>query len=998
MSNIVEALFVQLGLDTNGYTEDAKKAVDQNNKLEKSLDKVEQQSITAGKALDGLKGVLSAVTKTVAGMAAVIVAGTGLAKLAQEARQANDELYFLEKNLNMSAQSISAWRGAADAMGGSAEGMTATLKGLSRSINDFVVMGDASMLPYFNAMGVSMVDANGKARDMNDVLLDMSESLSGMNQQQAYSLASSMGFDEGTINMLLQGRDALKETLDLQNSMYSSSKEDLENSRELTKQQAIMNAHWNSMKLMIGNALTPVLTKLVKLFNQMFEFFQKHQNTIKHVFEGIAVVIGAVLIPVLYAAATAAWALMAPFMPMILLVGALGAAFILLYDDYKTWAEGGESLLDWGKFKKFFTTTVETVDKLKKGFHDLKNGYQDWVASATSKSTEWLRLKGFIDENGLSVDSLIKGFKNLAREMLDKVIPTLKGYASIITKIFSGDFKGAMEEAGQMMENFAERVDSTFNAVKDKVLEVTDTIAGNDPNAENSLTSTVGKYNLDTKSAVSEARKVQLPNPKLPELVSGGSSPVLEKASKETVAAADYAVAHALKASEGKCAKYVNDSLRSQGFKIWGHGKEVAGNLIKSNQGFKKVEYNKDYVPQIGDVMSMGAYSPAHKAQQIKKHKVEAGHVAIYTEKGWVSDFMQGEKYGNTGAGGKGYFDAIKAGTLKPTIARRSTPVAKPASNGGFKMPSLISGAHAATPPNTHQNMALEAVALHLKTLQMMGGNNSGRDFNDLMSAAADKYNIKDVRERAAFMAIVGHETGDGKKLSEDMRYSYKGWKNISPRQENVRNWLKAHTEADFKKLSATDKLNIMYEGMNGNKPGEGAKFKGRGAIQLTGRANYQAYANYANRQDIMSNPDLLATDKHLAADSAAWYWSVYRKSASKAAKEGDIKKARKLVNGDEIGMDDVLRRYQELLKNTNTKNSSLVNNDALSRLQSFQNTGNMLNNKQSPTMNNNQKKIDVNIGDISVMTASNTVTGTVQDGFAAAKDGVNQLMTGMIV
>lgn len=834
-SNIVEAMFVQLGLDAGGYTEDAKKAVDQNNRLEKSLSNTEKQSASSGKSLDVLKGSLGSVVKGVAGLAAAIAVGTGLAKLAEDARKANDELYFLEKNLGMSAQSMKAWQGAAAASGGSAEAMTSTIKNLSKSMNDLVVMGDASMLPYFNAMGVGMVDANGKARDMNEVLLDMSDSLSQMDRQQAYSLASSMGLDDGTINTLLQGKEAMQEMLDIQNQMYKSSEKDLENSRELSKQQAIMNSHWNSMKQMIGDALVPIMTKLVGIVNRMFEFMQKHQKTVKNVFEGAAIFIGMVFIPIMYSAATAMLAFIAPFAPFILVVAALAAGFILLYDDYKTWAEGGKSLFDWGYFSKLINDSNVSVDSLKQGFAFLLTGYTDW-AQAIESGKEWLRLKGFIDENGVSVGSLIAGFKNLSSELISDAIPTLKGYASIIQKLFSGDFMGAKSEAMEMFNNFKERAVDAAVAVKDRVAgafnigmgfdqgqtshgQVTQgatsgqggdsgtivklikvdgrkrvylmsdgseetrgdgtevnsgTVAwrnnnpgnlkfgfkGSADNKANQLNRTREKALADAQKryanvvdldqfgnaifatpeagAVAKAKllKTNHSNRTIPEMLkkyatddysgktnyasyeatifkegekrglnlrgkkigqmssaefealatgmvtaegvksgvvsrskpsTGGSiaaSPSLQQASKETANAADHATANALLKSAKKCALYVNNALRAQGLKIQGNGHEVANNLLKSNQGFKRVTYDKNYVPVKGDVMSMPSYDP-------KKQGHSYGHVAIYDGKQWVSDFKQGNKYGNTGAAAQGYYNMIQKDPSKATIARR---------------------------------------------------------------------------------------------------------------------------------------------------------------------------------------------------------------------------------------------------------------------------------------------------------------------------------------
>ena len=152
------------------------------------------------------------------------------------------------------------------------------------------------------------------------------------------------------------------------------------------------------------------------------------------------------------------------------------------------------------------------------------------------------------------------------------------------------------------------------------------------------------------------------------------------------------------------------------------------------------------------------------------------------------------------------------------------------------------------------------------------------------------------------------HETGgfNGLTEGEDKKYSLERWKEISINQKNIRNWLAQHSnnaKAEFAKLSEKDKMNIMYNGMNGNiQPNDGWIYRGRGEIQLTGRGTYQGFADYIKRPDIMTNPDLIAKDIELAARSSAWYWKKYTK-ASKEAQKGDFVEARKAVNTDADGL-----------------------------------------------------------------------------------------------
>lgn len=407
--NIVESIIVKLGLDGSQYNSEAKKAKDSNDKLNKSIGDTDK--------------VVSAVTGTIAKWFSILAVGTGVLRMIDQVQKLNDELYHLEKNLGMSSNTIKNWQGAASAMGGSAEGMTNTMKGLNKSMNDFVVRGDTSILQFTNALGVSLVDANGKLKDTDKVMLDLADSFSKMDREQAFSIASDMGIDEGTFNTLVQGRKEMEKMLDYQSKMYKSTEEELKASRQLAQNRALLGSQWESLKTMMANAIIPLFVKLSEVALGIFEYLQDNQQAIQAVFKGVSFVIGAILIPVLVKATLAALAFIAPFAPFILVVGALGAAFGLLYDDYKTWAEGGKSLFDWGAFRDY------------------------------------------IDNSTLSTENLRKAFNNLTKDMLSSVIPTLKGYADIVKLLSQGEFKAAGSLAADMLVNFGERVGNVIDDI-----------------------------------------------------------------------------------------------------------------------------------------------------------------------------------------------------------------------------------------------------------------------------------------------------------------------------------------------------------------------------------------------------------------------------------------------------------------------------------------------------------------------------------------------------
>lgn len=654
MATVIDTLFLELGIDSSKFSGEAAKAEKQYDRLERSVSKVEKAEKNAAKTTKensearrksvvdtqkadvSMQGLLRTVNASIKGFAAftgLLLGASGLSKLALDAAKANRELDTTAKNIGMARKELSAWQGAAEMAGESANGMSGYMKTLSGDMQSLIMMGDTSVLPYFNALGVSLLDSTGKARKLDDVMLDLADRFSTMDRKQAYTLAQQMGIDDGTFNTLSRGRSEMERMLEIQRDMYHSSEADIENSRKLAEARAVLNARWESLKLMIGNALIPVLTTLTEIVSGFVGFLVKHEHVTKGVFLGIATAISVFLVPMLVTATAAVFAFIAPFTPLIAAVTGLAAAFGLLYDDYKTWAEGGKSLFDWGRFTSYINSSKVSTDSLGKSFIYLTTGYTSW-SEAANGMLDWMRLKGFIDGNTVSVGSLMNGFKNLASELSDGLMPYLMDIVEIFNRLKEGDFSGAGEAVKVAFNRRWEAVKSFAGAAWDRVTGTVDVATGHDVGTLSGNSSTGG-------SAVDN-------------MVSGIDGKVSQ--------AADFAVKHAAKRSLKACALYVNNALRAQGIRSSGNGVDVASNLLKSGQGFHQVAYSKDYVPQIGDVMSMKSNS---------KSGHNWGHVAIYTKDGWVSDFKQGEKYGNTGAANAQYWKEIQSGRIVPVIARR---------------------------------------------------------------------------------------------------------------------------------------------------------------------------------------------------------------------------------------------------------------------------------------------------------------------------------------
>ncbi len=91
---------------------------------------------------------------------------------------------------------------------------------------------------------------------------------------------------------------------------------------------------------------------------------------------------------------------------------------------------------------------------------------------------------------------------------------------------------------------------------------------------------------------------------------------------------------------------------------------------------------------------------------------------------------------------------------------------------------------------------------------------------------------------------------------------------------------------------------------------GEGFAFRGRGLIQLTGKSNYQSFAD-SLEIDVVEATEYLETFEG-AAQSACWFWESNK--LNDIADKGDILTLTKRINGGTIGLNDRIKHYNHAL------------------------------------------------------------------------------------
>ena len=174
---------------------------------------------------------------------------------------------------------------------------------------------------------------------------------------------------------------------------------------------------------------------------------------------------------------------------------------------------------------------------------------------------------------------------------------------------------------------------------------------------------------------------------------------------------------------------------------------------------------------------------------------------------------------------------------------------------------------------------------MHITTQQLLqilpnAGHVAGV-FAPVLNTAMNRYQIVGLKRVAAFIAQIGHESGQ-------LKYVKEIW---GPTAAQAR-----------------------YEGradLGNTQPGDGSKYRGRGLIQITGRANYKACGE-ALELDLINQPELLEKPQH-AAMSAAWFWSM--KDLNTLADKGDFVKITRRINGGLNGQADRQALYGKALK-----------------------------------------------------------------------------------
>ena len=301
-----------------------------------------------------------------------------------------DQLYWASQRTGATVAGIQAIGYAAAQAGSSAEAARGSLESLSRFMRN-----NPGAEGFLNRLGVQTRDASGNMRDMASIFTGVGQQLNKMPYYRANQYAQMLGIDENTLMAMRRGMGQFgaQYTQMAKAIGFNADQAAASSNRFMTSLRAFGQMA-GMARDKIGSNLAEGLSGSIDILRkQIVDNFPKIEQTITSGVKGIlwlAEVIGRVVYRLIQAggdimqwwssldkstqrlievfgALVIAWRILngAFLMSPIGMITALGLAILALYDDYKTWKEGGQSLIDWKKWEPQIKGAIKGVDDLK---------------------------------------------------------------------------------------------------------------------------------------------------------------------------------------------------------------------------------------------------------------------------------------------------------------------------------------------------------------------------------------------------------------------------------------------------------------------------------------------------------------------------------------------------------------------------------------------------------------------------------------------------------
>lgn len=271
-TSVLDSFVLEMGIDASKFTSGQRETLESFKHAQEESKRVGGEIETQGKKINEF---LSGMKRAALGIAAVFLGGMGIKEFTSFLTNLDAATGRVAKTMDISAQELSAWQGAAQQLGGSAEGITGTLQGLSSEMNKFVLTGQTSLLGVLTPLGVSLYNANGQLKTSTELFQDISNAVQGMDPARARAMLTMLGYDQGAVNVAVSGQKALAEALDKARKSTPSD-DDVRRAHEYQKELALLDRSATGLGRTLFNLAAP---GLIALFDKITDLLQKWNMT-----------------------------------------------------------------------------------------------------------------------------------------------------------------------------------------------------------------------------------------------------------------------------------------------------------------------------------------------------------------------------------------------------------------------------------------------------------------------------------------------------------------------------------------------------------------------------------------------------------------------------------------------------------------------------------------------------------------------------------------------
>lgn len=348
--------------------------------------------------------VLAGTTANVIKMG-LVVEGAALSVVAFTAKIASglDNLYWASQRTGATVQGIQSIGYAVSQVGGSVDAARSSLESLSRFIRN-----NPGAEGFLNRLGVQTRDASGNMRDMAAIFTGVGQKLSSMPYYRANQYAQMLGIDENTLMAMRRGVGQFSAQYSemVKAIGFNADQAALSSNRFMTSLKSLGEMVGMARDKIGSNLADGLAGQIDNLRKKIIENFPKIEVTITKVIKGIlwlGEIVGRVafrivdgvgdiiewwgkldaetktLIEVIGGLVVAMRILNSTFWksPIGLITGLI-VALGLLWEDYKTWKEGGNSLIDWEKWQPAIDKAKDAITWLRDHLLELKDGVGGW--------------------------------------------------------------------------------------------------------------------------------------------------------------------------------------------------------------------------------------------------------------------------------------------------------------------------------------------------------------------------------------------------------------------------------------------------------------------------------------------------------------------------------------------------------------------------------------------------------------------------------------------